>query len=196
MSAWWEYFLLFEILSLYGLAIGATHMAILSKFSDEDFRYLVSNSINGRDLVEKLGLKQGGSYNRVLKRVHMLGCDTNHWIKGPGLSWSKGLIDPTKCATKAEKYLCKNGKTSISSNILKIKCLKEGLLDNVCYECGLCPEWENQRLVLHLDHINGDKYDNRLENLRILCPNCHSQTDNYCNKNPMRYHKGKKNETP
>ena len=63
--------------------------------------------------------------------------------------------------------------------------LKENLVENKCAICGI-NEWLGQPLVLQLHHINGDNTDNRLENLQLLCPNCHSQTDNYCgnaNKN-------------
>jgi len=76
----------------------------------------------------------------------------------------------------AQKYL-KKGSTIDSS--FKIKLIVEGLLENKCVECGLLPEWNEKTLVLHLDHINGDRKDNRLENLRLLCPNCHSQTPTY-----------------
>lgn len=66
---------------------------------------------------------------------------------------------------------------------LKKRLLKEKLLTNVCYTCGLKPLWNNKFLVLHLDHKNGDNRDNRLNNLRMLCPNCHSQTNTYCGRN-------------
>lgn len=66
---------------------------------------------------------------------------------------------------------------------LKKRLLKEGLLKNQCYICGQLPEWNGKPLALQIDHMNGVSNDNRLENLRILCPHCHSQTDNFAGKN-------------
>lgn len=56
----------------------------------------------------------------------------------------------------------------------------ESGIDESCRKCGQDPVWWEQKLNLQIDHINGDPLDNRIDNLRFLCPNCHSQTDNYC----------------
>lgn len=69
--------------------------------------------------------------------------------------------------------------SSYTRGSLKKRLLKEGLIKNQCYECGIGPEWNNKPLSLQIDHINGVSDDNRLENLRILCPNCHAQTDTF-----------------
>lgn len=60
--------------------------------------------------------------------------------------------------------------------------INEGLKEDKCEICGQLPEWNGKPLVLQLDHINGDHYDNRIENLRIVCPNCHTQTDTFGTK--------------
>ena len=65
---------------------------------------------------------------------------------------------------------------------LKYRMLKEGMIENKCKECGIS-EWNGKELICHLDHINGDSTDHRKKNLRMLCPNCHSQTPTYCGKN-------------
>ncbi len=68
---------------------------------------------------------------------------------------------------------------------VKGRLLRAGLLENRCDECGL-REWRGKPLIVHIDHVNGIKNDNRLENLRMLCPNCHSQTETYGGKNMGR----------
>lgn len=65
---------------------------------------------------------------------------------------------------------------------LKKRLLKEEVFENKCVSCGIT-EWNNKPICLQLDHIDGNRYNHKLENLRILCPNCHSQTDTYCGKN-------------
>ena len=71
----------------------------------------------------------------------------------------------------------------VTSSRLKRRLIAEGYLEELCVECGLGPEWNGKQLVLQLDHINGVNTDNRIENLRILCPNCHTQTSTYVGRN-------------
>lgn len=66
---------------------------------------------------------------------------------------------------------------------LKKRLINAGILKDECLDCGIGTEWNGKILSLQLDHINGINSDNRLENLRILCPNCHSQTDTYAGSN-------------
>lgn len=73
--------------------------------------------------------------------------------------------------------------TYTDSKTLKKRLLKEGVLVEECALCFTGPSWLGLPLTLQLDHINGDHQDNRLENLRILCPNCHSQTHTWGGRN-------------
>jgi 5-methylcytosine-specific restriction endonuclease McrA len=68
---------------------------------------------------------------------------------------------------------------------LKRRLVRAGLLEDRCAECGLS-DWRGRPLALELHHVNGDGSDNRLENLAILCPNCHTQTDTWGGRNRRR----------
>lgn len=70
----------------------------------------------------------------------------------------------------------------------KLLLVKTGLLIYKCYECELV-EWRGKKLSLQLDHIDGNATNNSLSNLRLLCPNCHSQTETYCGKNRKKTNK-------
>lgn len=74
---------------------------------------------------------------------------------------------------------------------VKNRILREEILELKCEACGIRDEWNGRKLSLHLDHINGVNDDNRIENLRFLCPNCHSQTETFGSK---RFKKNKKCE--
>ncbi len=77
-------------------------------------------------------------------------------------------------------HLVENSK--ITRHDLKKRLLRDGLLENKCYKCGLGTIWNGEKLSLQLEHINGISNDNRIENLEILCPNCHTQTKTYGSK--------------
>lgn len=96
-------------------------------------------------------------------------------LKTGRLKW----IDPT---IPLENLLVADRKTNTSRQYLKGRLKQEGLLKQCCYICGI-KRWKGKDLSLHLDHINGNRNDNTLSNLRLLCPNCHSQTDTYGGKN-------------
>lgn len=109
-------------------------------------------------------------------------------------SWSKGLTRQTderlRNAGDARAIPIQDilsGKyPRFSTNHLKQRLLRDGLVKNSCSLCGIS-EWMGKNIVCELDHINGNRHDHRLENLRMLCPNCHSQTKTYCGKNKGNY---------
>jgi 5-methylcytosine-specific restriction endonuclease McrA len=99
---------------------------------------------------------------------------------------NRGAIVTRKRAMPIEQLLC--GRRDRAH--LKGRLIKAGLLRERCQSCGIA-EWRGKRLALELHHINGDGHDNRLENLSLLCPNCHSQTDSWGGRN-----KGRRGTTP
>lgn len=82
---------------------------------------------------------------------------------------------------KTEDIFIKDSITT--GTVTKNRILKENLIPYICKECANSGIWQNQKLSLQLDHINGINDDNRIENLRFLCPNCHSQTKTFGSKN-------------
>ncbi len=148
------------------------------KYTEEQFIDAVKTSTSIRQVLNKLGLKEaGGNYDISKTRIKNLGLDTSHF-KGQG--WNKGKkLGPKR---KLEELLVIDKKHPYQSYKLKNRLLQEGIKIHQCESCGIS-EWMGQLAPLELDHINGINYDNRLENLRILCPNCHAQTDTYRGKN-------------
>jgi len=100
---------------------------------------------------------------------------------------SLNLYDPNQSGKGVDKPKKKlqdvfEGKVHLVTSQLRYRLLKEGFKKDECEICGIS-QWNNKPICLELDHISGDKSDNSLENLRILCPNCHSQTSTFRGKN-------------
>ena len=152
-------------------------------WTDGQLRQAVSASTSMAQVIRRLGLKVGGSvYPMLRERIAELGLDTSHF-KGQG--WNAGRSITCNPGRPLAEILVTNSDYKTTST-LRQRLIKAGLKEPRCEICGLA-EWEGRPLGLQLDHINGDRTDNRLENLRILCPNCHSQTDTWCIKNRRRW---------
>lgn len=143
--------------------------------SDTDFINLVKSKCTYSDVLRELGLgTRGGSSTDTLKRrIKELNIDITHFNRHGGGCHRKKYNE--EIFVEHSTYLC--------TSHLKTRILQDNLLEYKCEQCGNTGEWLNQPLVLQLDHINGIHDDNRLENLRFLCPNCHSITETYAGKN-------------
>lgn len=121
----------------------------------------------------------GGNYNQVQKAIKDLGIATSHFT---GKGWNKEWIfDPRTPAIPLETLLV-NGR-DLQSHKLKGRLIAAGLKSAKCEMCGWCERANDGRIPIELDHINGVRTDNRIENLRILCPNCHSLQPTHRGKN-------------
>ena len=125
--------------------------------------------------MRKLGYSgnRGNSIKGLKKYLDDLGIDYSRFLQ-------KNIVRFSHPKNELKNILVKDC-TYTNMARLKKRVLREGLLGYVCSMCGI-KEWNGKPLVLQLDHINGDNRDNRIENLRLLCPNCHSQTETFCRK--------------
>lgn len=147
------------------------------KYTLDQARNAAKNVRSFRQLLLALGLTEYGEAYRTIQLFCIENnIDTSHFTSQ---GWAKNSIKPENWHS-SEHYLIKGSR--INSYRLKGKLLREKKFEYKCCTC-LLTEWNKQPIPLELDHINGDNTDNRLENLRLLCPNCHAQTDTHAGKN-------------
>ena len=148
-------------------------------WSDADLAWAVATNFSMAAVIRALGLHVGGSVYPMLRgRIAELGLDTSHWT---GQAWNRGRRVTTKKPLTLRDILVADSPFT-RTHELKLRLFKEGLKDRMCEGCGLT-SWRGREIPLQLDHVNGLRKDNRLENLRILCPNCHAQTETWCGRN-------------
>lgn len=151
------------------------------RWTDAELADAVRVSRSIAQVLAALGLRVGGGQYRVIKRrIAELQLSTEHFT---GQGWSRGTQLAGRRARPLEDLLREG--SEVASHDLKLRLLREGIKERRCEGCGLT-EWQAQPVPLQLDHINGEPTDNRLENLRLLCPNCHALTDTYCGRNIRR----------
>jgi hypothetical protein len=157
------------------------------KWTNAQLAEAVRTSHSVAQVLRKLGLSvAGGTHASVKLRIKLTGLDTSHFT---GQGWCTGrkhavmvgrfvLVPLDEILVRNSTYLC--------THHLKHRLLAEGLLENKCAICGIGPEWNGKLLSLNIDHKDGDRTNNLLKNLRIVCPNCHSQTDTFAGKNKAK----------
>lgn len=147
--------------------------------SFEKFKSVVESSETFSEMLNKLCFPQKGAQYKALKeRIYWEGISFSHIKCGKshnlGRRFQRESLPLEEVMIKDSKY---------PNYLLKKRLFQEGLFEERCVDCGLKDSWNDKKLILQIHHINGVSNDHSLDNLSILCPNCHSQTSNYAGKN-------------
>lgn len=156
--------------------------SLIWKISREHFNKLIKESQTYKEVLRKMGRHEcsGGGYRTLKQRIVEDNIDVTHIENN-----SKKFRGTKRNKIPLQDILICNSTYQNNGN-LKKRLLKENIIKNECSKCELKSVWCGESISLQLDHINGDSKDNRLENLRILCPNCHSQTNTYAGRNAAK----------
>ena len=157
------------------------------KYKKEIFSNIIYSSRSKQECLGKLGLSvsSAGNYDTLNKYIKMYDLNIDHFDNSGGYDKLKKYNSSIR--KPLSEVLVEN--STYSRHSLKERLYKEGLKERVCEMCGQGEEWNDAHMSLILDHINGINDDNRLENLRIVCPNCNATLPTHCKGNSKRERK-------
>lgn len=160
------------------------------KYSSDAISPIVARCRSVRQVLLEFGLRAtGGNYRAMAARIERYGLDTSHF-KGQG--WARGMSQETnpsiariaQANSRTDTEIFSDAGTIVNGEALAKRMIRLGWK----YQCAICSLslWMGKPISLHVDHENGRKTDNRKENLRFLCPNCHQQTPTWGNGGAKR----------
>jgi hypothetical protein len=151
-----------------------------ASWTDDELRAAVAKSKTIREALKGLNVQgRGDNYKTFHKHVRRLGLDTSHFV---GIAHLRGQSRLNLASRRPLDDILVENSEYENTKSLSQRLVREGVLERRCYECGFT-EWRGQPMPLELDHINGSRRDNRRENLRFLCPNCHALTPTFRGRN-------------
>lgn len=144
------------------------------KFSDDELKIAVATSTSIRQVLNKIGLVEAGSnYENIKHQIAVLNLDISHIH---GRAWNKGLKFQPKHAKTLEEIFA--AQERVNSHKLRKRLIKANIFKAQCSNCNHV-EWMGVPIPLELEHIDGDRSNNSLQNLKLLCPNCHALTPTF-----------------
>jgi len=160
------------------LGIDTSHFRKIRNYTDADIAQAAKKASSYSGVLRILDISVvGGSIDHYKKRIESAGIDVSHF---KGCGWSRDVIRKRKTAEEI-LIVSSPGSRRTKRRLLKRAMLESNFVEQ-CESCSTLPTWMESPLVLDIDHKNGDPLDNKKDNLRFLCPNCHSQTKTYKNK--------------
>ena len=152
---------------------------IKNRISRKELDSVVSESKTITEVLKSLNISlRGRNYDTIRDLLNYHKIDISHFVP------YSSRVNCCKSKTNLENVLIEN--STYSTGNLKKRLYKENIKDKICELCGQSEIWQGKKMSLILDHINGINNDNRLENLRIVCPNCNATLDTHCGKNKKR----------
>jgi hypothetical protein len=154
-----------------------------SKLENEDqMRQIVADSTCLFEVLQKFGLSgYGDNYSTLRKLIDRWNIDTSHF--DPAGRRAKALRTEVRKRTVPLDEVLDGQHPEYKGAILSRRLLESDVMENVCGECGQDEIWNGKPLRLQLDHIDGNRHNHKRDNLRFLCPNCHTQTDTWGARN-------------
>ncbi|MGW4291837.1 hypothetical protein ACWEH1_02105 [Micromonospora chersina] len=150
------------------------------KYPPERLAAAAAQARSVTEVMRLLGVRvSGGSHAHISRQLKRFGIDTSHFT---GSAHNKGQRGARRTTSSQLLVRLAAGSRRTPGTRLKWALGDIGVPEE-CEECRVGPVWRGRPLTLHVDHVNGDFLDNRPPNLRILCPNCHSQTDTFAGRN-------------